>query len=277
MSTTDQPAPSASLNIDPRLHQMQDSNERSTNGDDQTKAALHHLYQREREQHNQEYPPDVQALLKQLPPNALPPNLAGAARDGPSSYNMYPTVDPDAQQDPHGEHPHSEADHDTLEQQQLNDGDPSGTFQMTEADGGPARGGRKKRSEASPEDWTRIRKDNHKEVERRRRGAINAGINELSALMPTGGSSDKAKGAILSRAVTYIRQLKENEARNIEKWTLEKLLMDQAMSELQATIDETRRRWDEERSKVQALEAEVAELRTQLAGGESSSKRPRSD
>jgi hypothetical protein len=52
---------------------MQDSNERSTNGDDQTKAALHHLYQRQREQHNQEYPPDVQALLKQLPPNALPP------------------------------------------------------------------------------------------------------------------------------------------------------------------------------------------------------------
>lgn len=95
--------------------------------------------------------------------------------------------------------------------------------------------------------------------------------------MPTGGSSDKAKGAILSRAVTYIRQLKENETRNIEKWTLEKLLMDQAMGELQATIDETRRRWDEERAKVQVLEAEVAELRGQLAGGESSSKRPRVD
>lgn len=95
--------------------------------------------------------------------------------------------------------------------------------------------------------------------------------------MPTGGSSDKAKGAILSRAVTYIRQLKENEARNIEKWTLEKLLMDQAMGELQATIDETRRRWDEERSKVQALEAETAELRAQLAGGDSSSKRSRTE
>jgi transcriptional regulator CBF1 len=95
--------------------------------------------------------------------------------------------------------------------------------------------------------------------------------------MPTGGSSDKAKGAILSRAVTYIRQLKENEARNIEKWTLEKLLMDQAMGELQATIDETRRRWDEERAKAQALEAEVADLRAQLAGGDSSSKRTRTE
>lgn len=114
-----------------------------------------------------------------------------------------------------------------------------------------------------------------KEVERRRRGTINQGINELSALMPTGGSSDKAKGAILNRAVTYIRQLKENEARNIEKWTLEKLLMDQAMGELQATIDETRRRWEEERAKVQALEAEVTELRSQLAGGDSASKRSR--
>ena len=93
--------------------------------------------------------------------------------------------------------------------------------------------------------------------------------------MPTGGSSDKAKGAILSRAVTYIRQLKENEARNIEKWTLEKLLMDQARGELQATIDETRRRWDEERAKAQTLEAEVADLRAQLAGGDSSSKRTR--
>ena len=35
------------------------------------------------------------------------------------------------------------------------------------------------------------------------------------------------QGAILNRAVQYIHHLKENEARNIEKWTLEKLLMDQ--------------------------------------------------
>lgn len=86
--------------------------------------------------------------------------------------------------------------------------------------------------------------------------------------MPSMGSADKAKGAILSRAVTYIRTLKENETRNIEKWTLEKLLMDQAMGELQATIDETRRRWEEERQKVVTLEAEVGELRAQLAGAD---------
>ena len=34
------------------------------------------------------------------------------------------------------------------------------------------------------------------------------------------------------RAVQYIQQLKENEAQNIEKWTLEKLLTEQAIQEL---------------------------------------------
>ena len=70
-------------------------------------------------------------------------------------------------------------------------------------------------------------------MERRRRGNINDGINELGRIIPNVGNGEKAKGAILHRAVTYIHQLKENEARNIEKWTLEKLLMDQAMGDLQ--------------------------------------------
>ncbi|KAH9851282.1 hypothetical protein C2E23DRAFT_877133 [Lenzites betulinus] len=90
------------------------------------------------------------------------------------------------------------------------------------------------------DEWARIRKDNHKEVERRRRGNINEGINELGRIVPN-GSGEKAKGAILSRAVQYIHHLKENEARNIEKWTLEKLLMDQAMGDLQAQLEEMRR------------------------------------
>ncbi|KIY44905.1 hypothetical protein FISHEDRAFT_22440, partial [Fistulina hepatica ATCC 64428] len=89
------------------------------------------------------------------------------------------------------------------------------------------------------DEWTRQRKDNHKEVERRRRGNINEGINELGRIVPS-GSGEKAKGAILSRAVQYIHHLKENEARNIEKWTLEKLLMDQAMGDLQSQLDEMR-------------------------------------
>ena len=99
-----------------------------------------------------------------------------------------------------------------------------------------------------------------KEVERRRRGNINEGINELGRIVPN-GSGEKAKGAILSRAVQYIHHLKENEARNIEKWTLEKLLMDQAMGDLQAQLEEVRRMWDEERAARQRAETELAVLR----------------
>lgn len=110
------------------------------------------------------------------------------------------------------------------------------------------------------EEWQRQRKDNHKEVERRRRGNINEGINELGRIVPN-GSGEKAKGAILSRAVQYIHHLKENEARNIEKWTLEKLLMDQAMGDLQNQLEEVRRMWDEERNARQRAEAELEVLK----------------
>ena len=75
------------------------------------------------------------------------------------------------------------------------------------------------------------------------------------------GSGEKAKGAILSRAVQYIHHLKENEARNIEKWTLEKLLMDQAMGDLQSQLDEMRRMWEEERAQRARAEAELELLR----------------
>jgi len=55
--------------------------------------------------------------------------------------------------------------------------------------------------------------------------------------------------------------LKENEARNIEKWTLEKLLMDQAMGDLQNQLEEVKRMWEEERSARQRLELELETLR----------------
>ena len=99
-----------------------------------------------------------------------------------------------------------------------------------------------------------------KEVERRRRGNINEGINELGRIVPN-GSGEKAKGAILSRAVQYIHHLKENEARNIEKWTLEKLLMDQAMGDLQAQLEEMRRLWEEERAARTRADSELDVLR----------------
>ena len=125
-----------------------------------------------------------------------------------------------------------------------------------------------------------------KEVERRRRGNINEGINELARIVPN-GTGEKAKGAILSRSVQYIHHLKENEARNIEKWTLEKLLMDQAMGDLQAQLDDARARCNEEKVKreeaereLEVLKKEVEALKEAAAAGEKkeeSNKRPRTE
>jgi hypothetical protein len=83
-------------------------------------------------------------------------------------------------------------------------------------------------------------------VERRRRETINEGINELAKIVP---GCEKNKGSILQRAVSFITQLKENEDQNIEKWTLEKLLTEQAIAELSASNDklkaECERAWRE--------------------------------
>ena len=72
------------------------------------------------------------------------------------------------------------------------------------------------------------------QVERRRRETINEGINELAKIVP---NCEKNKGSILQRGVQYITQLKDNETRNIEKWTLEKLLTDQAIAELSSSVE----------------------------------------
>ncbi|THH04247.1 hypothetical protein EW145_g5663 [Phellinidium pouzarii] len=133
---------------------------------------------------------------------------------------------------------------------------------VTERSAGRRRGGPPTVNGAimGSEEWSRQRKDNHKEVERRRRGNINEGINELARIVPN-GTGEKAKGAILSRSVQYIHHLKENEARNIEKWTLEKLLMDQAMGDLQAQLEEVRRMWEDETKRREKAEAEIAALK----------------
>lgn len=78
---------------------------------------------------------------------------------------------------------------------------------------------------------------NHVPVERRRRETINEGINELAKIVP---GCEKNKGSILQRAVQYITQLRDNESRNIEKWTFEKVLTDQALAELTSTVDKLR-------------------------------------
>lgn len=88
------------------------------------------------------------------------------------------------------------------------------------------------------QEWHKLRRDNHKEVERRRRENINDGIQALSQIVP---NCDKNKGQILQRAVEYIKQLKDNEAANIEKWTIEKLLTEQSIAELSATNEKLKK------------------------------------
>lgn len=80
----------------------------------------------------------------------------------------------------------------------------------------------------SPE-WHQIRKNNHKEVERRRREAINEGINQIARLVP---NCDKNKGAILQRAIEYICQLQEEKKHIDERFEQHSITTSHAISEI---------------------------------------------
>ncbi|KAJ5689410.1 bHLH domain-containing protein [Penicillium macrosclerotiorum] len=83
----------------------------------------------------------------------------------------------------------------------------------------------------SPE-WHQIRKNNHKEVERRRREAINEGINQIARLVP---NCDKNKGAILQRAIEYICQLQEEKKNIDERFEQHSLTATHAINEISAS------------------------------------------
>ncbi|KAL4870365.1 hypothetical protein BDV12DRAFT_195511 [Aspergillus spectabilis] len=82
----------------------------------------------------------------------------------------------------------------------------------------------------SPE-WHQVRKNNHKEVERRRREAINEGINQIARLVP---NCDKNKGAILQRAIEYINQLHEDKRQMGERWEQSNMTTNQAINDISA-------------------------------------------
>ena len=95
------------------------------------------------------------------------------------------------------------------------------------------------------EEYANMRRVNHTEVEKKRRETINDGINALAAqLQKEYTTSEKNKGAILHKAAQYIEQLKQNEAINIERYTLEKLLCDQSIAELQQKCDQLQKEHD---------------------------------
>ncbi|ERF68344.1 hypothetical protein EPUS_06759 [Endocarpon pusillum Z07020] len=74
-------------------------------------------------------------------------------------------------------------------------------------------------------EWHVQRKNNHKEVERRRRETINEGINEIAKIVP---NCEKNKGSILQRAVSYITELTTKE----RSWNNERATIDVAIKEL---------------------------------------------
>lgn len=85
------------------------------------------------------------------------------------------------------------------------------------------------KSNVDPETLRNIKKMNHKEVERRRRETINNAIRELQELVPTTHTN---KAQIIRKASEFIKKLKEKEENLVNKWTLEKIITDQAINEL---------------------------------------------
>lgn len=115
-------------------------------------------------------------------------------------------------------------------------GDPNASGGSPPSDTGNTPGGPSSSSkpEVGSQQWHKVRKDNHKEVERRRRETINEGINELAKIVP---GCEKNKGSILARAVQYIQKLQDDATSNIDKWTFEKLVTEQAIGDLSGKLD----------------------------------------
>lgn len=67
---------------------------------------------------------------------------------------------------------------------------------------------------AGSEEWHKLRRDNHKEVERRRRETINQGITELATMI---ACTEKNKGQILKEAVKYIQGVQLAQAKLTEE------------------------------------------------------------
>ncbi|KAG0001228.1 basic helix-loop-helix protein [Modicella reniformis] len=116
---------------------------------------------------------------------------------------------------------------------------------------------------AGSEEWHKMRRDNHKEVERRRRETINAGINDLAACIP---NPDKNKGQILRQAVKYIQSIQEvhqkltsdNETLTVTQFEREKALLEKNLvqSQLQTLVTEH----DQLKRDFEALRTELEDL-----------------
>lgn len=103
-----------------------------------------------------------------------------------------------------------------------------------------------------------------KEVERRRRETINAGLDALSALLPpapppppgsvTGGRAAKPnKSEILGQGINYIKTLKKAQQAESNKWSLEKMLRDQEIKKGQQEIEKLKEENEQLKKRIEEL------------------------
>jgi len=112
-------------------------------------------------------------------------------------------------------------------------------------------------------EWQKVRRDNHKEVERRRRENINEGINDLAKVISEGseqkiesvGKSGDNKGVILARAVAFIQDMKERQIQTDTKNDDARRIFEQACHELGNTAEHLK-------DEVKRLEGEVEKWKT---------------
>lgn len=100
------------------------------------------------------------------------------------------------------------------------------------------------------------RKEHHRKVEKRRRETINGHFQQIASIVPNCEKNDN-KGRILQRAAEYIRQLQENETSLVHKYALEKLVTDQAISELNTKVQELKHQIDQARKENAKLKRKV--------------------
>ncbi|WOO76861.1 Psilocybin cluster transcription regulator [Vanrija pseudolonga] len=124
-----------------------------------------------------------------------------------------------------------------------------------------------------PIDPIKMKKDSHKEVERRRRENINDGINEIARLVP-GGSEKMGKGMLLRRAADYLGDIANKMGRFDEELTSKDREKQTIQSELvhsQARLAEEHARsmrfetsWREAEDRAAASQFEVDRLKTEI-------------
>ncbi|WRT67933.1 uncharacterized protein IL334_004907 [Kwoniella shivajii] len=133
----------------------------------------------------------------------------------------------------------------------------------TDADGNPV----------EPHEIVRLKKDSHKEVERRRRENINDGINEIAQLIP-GGTDKQGKSALLKRAAQYLVELSEKVRvgdEEITKRDIEKQDLEAQLAQSQLQLQEERERsmtfetsWREAEDRTASSNFELERLKAEL-------------